>query len=60
MKTDITIDFPKAEKKGLKVFYNDSLGSFDIVTMNETIRFYDEITDHTNAIKDTINFIENF
>ena len=60
MKQDITIDFPNAEKKGLKVFYNDSLGSFEVVTMNETIRFYDEITDHTNAIKDTINFIENF
>ena len=30
MTTDITRDFNGAEEKGLKVFYNDDLGAFEV------------------------------
>ncbi len=34
MRTDITRDFAGAEEKGLKVFYNDDLGQFDVETQD--------------------------
>lgn len=65
MRTDITSDFEGATEKKLKVFYDDSLGNFDIETQNEVISFYDELNEsgdgsNGEAAKKVQNFIDEF
>lgn len=50
MRDDITRDFIGAAEKGLKVFYNDSLGQYDVETSTETVSFYDECEDEGGGI----------
>ena len=65
MKTEITRDFNGADEKGLKVFYNDNLGDFEIETETDVVSFYDELNesgDESNgeAAKKVQKFIDEY
>ncbi len=56
MKEEITREFNGAKEKGLKVFYDETLGNFDIETEDESFSFYDD----GEAVKKVKNFIEEY
>ncbi len=65
MTTDITRDFNGAEEKGLKVFYNDDLGTFEVEAGTEVLSFYDEENEagdgsNGKAEAEVKKFIEEF
>jgi len=45
MRTDITRDFAGAAEKGLKVFYNDNLGQFEVETPDEIVSWEDKMNE---------------
>ncbi|WP_302626820.1 hypothetical protein [uncultured Eubacterium sp.] len=65
MRTEITREFKGAEEKELKVFYNETLGDYEVETNNEVISFHDEMNeagDESNgaAVEEVERFIKEF
>ena len=65
MRVEITRDFDGAEEKGLKVFYNETTGCYEIETPNEILDWYDELNEDRDAsngeaIKEVQKFIKKY
>lgn len=66
MRNEITRDFNGAEEKGLKVFYNETTGDYEIDTpQGESFSWYDELNEdgdasNGEAIKEVQKFIDEY
>lgn len=65
MREEITRDFNGAEEKGLKVFYNETTGNYEVNTPNECLSWYDELNEEGDAsngeaIKEVQKFIDEY
>lgn len=62
MRTEITRDFNGAEKKELKVFYDETLGNYDVETPHdECFSWYDETNEDRDASNgETIKKVQKF
>ena len=66
MRKEVTRDFNGAEKKELKVFYDETLGNYDVETsQNESFSWHDEPNEdgdasNGEAIKKVQKFIDEY
>lgn len=66
MREEITRDFDGAKEKGLKVFYNETTGEYEVNTPNEEcFSWYDELNEdgdasNGEATKEVQKFIEGY
>lgn len=66
MRDEITRDFNGAEEKGLKVFYNETTGDYEVNTPNEEcISYYDKLNEdgdasNGEAVKKVQKFIDEY